>query len=414
MKDGNSMTDNEREVHLLESLRAEPVAPSRISVQRAMTEGVRRRRVRRWTSGAAIAAVTVAAAVGGAVAVQATGARPGPPTAAGKTSAASAPKLSEPKDCSIHRLPTGGIGKAVVSAGDPSGHYLAGRVYPPGSYPRTVVWKDGRLQGGGTVPGEDADIYAINSSGVGVGSSYAGDNEYPYVVENGSATRLKGGTGTAVGINAAGVIIGGLGDNVETAPVRWSSAGAQPTRLPLPSGATGGGVTAIGDDGTLIGTAEFGKTNKGYLWKPDGTGRILPRATIYGQTGEFVPISMSAGWAYGTVLIELTDGGERGITARLRIDSNTYEALSVGDPAIGAANGWVLGMAADVGKEVPTPVPVIAVGKDTVKLPLDPQAHHYILTSFSADGHTAGGYSSDDSYKANAPVKNLAFMWTCH
>jgi hypothetical protein len=411
MKDGNSMTDNEREVHLLESLRAEPVAPSRINVQRAMTEGGRRRRVRRWSGGAAIAAVTVAAAVGGAVAVQAAGAKPAPP-AVGRT-AASPPKLSEPK-CTIHRLPTGGISKAIVAAGDPSGHYLAGRVYPPGSYPRTVIWKDGRLQGGGTMPGEDADIDAINSDGVGVGSSFAGDDQYPYVVKNGSATRLKGGTGSAVGINAAGVIIGGLGDDVETAPVRWSSAGAQPTRLPMPSGATDGMARVIGDDGTVLGTVKVGKNYKGYQWKPDGTGRFLPRATIAGLTGEFMPVSMNAGWAYGTVLIDLGGGASHIMTVRLRIDSNTYEELPVGDPAFGATNGWVLGMAADPGAEEPTTVPAIAVGKHTVKLPLDPKAHQYFLMSFSADGHTAGGYSADDSYKANAPVKNLAFMWTCH
>jgi hypothetical protein len=66
------------------------------------------------------------------------------------------PGPAEPKDCTIHRLPTGGIGKALVSAGDPSGHYLAGRAYPPGSDPRTVVCKDGQLQGD-TAPGEDAD-----------------------------------------------------------------------------------------------------------------------------------------------------------------------------------------------------------------------------------------------------------------
>jgi hypothetical protein len=411
MKGGNSMTDNDREVHLLESLRTEPVAPSRINVQRAMTEGLRRRRVRQWSRTAAIAAVTVAAAVGGTVAVQAAGAKPGP-----RTPAASVPKPAEPKDCTIHRLPTGGFSKAIVTAGDPSGHYLAGRVYPPGRHPKTVVWKDSRLQAGNTVPGEDADIYAINSTGVGVGSSYAGDNEYPYVVENGTATRLKGGTGSAVGINDDGVIIGGLGKDGETAPVRWSSAGAEPTSLPLPSGATGGKVLAIGDDGTLVGSVEFGKNQKGYLWNPDGTGRILPPATVNGQTGEFTPSSMSAGTAYGTVSINLPGGGERVTSVRLRIASNTYESLpvSAGDSAFGATNGWVLGTDAEMGPTASALVPVIAVGGHTVKLPLDHDAHHYLVRSFSADGHTAGGYSSDSSYQENAPVLNRAFMWTCH
>lgn len=413
MKDGNSMTDNEREVRLLESLRAEPAGPSRINVERAMTEGRRRRRVRRWSSGAAIAAVTVAAAVGGAAAVQATGAKPGPQTA-GRTSAASAPKPAEPKDCTIHQLPTGGIGKALVSSGDPSGHYLAGRVYPPGSHPKTVIWKDGRLQEGGTMPGEDADIYAINNKGVGVGSSYAGDNEYPYVVSNGTATKLKGGTGSAVGINADGVIVGGLGEDGETAPVRWSSAGAQPTRLPLPSGAGGGTVRAIADDGTMVGSVGFGKSVKGYLWKPDGTGHVLPPATVDGQTGVFSPSTMGGGWAYGTVSFALAGGGERFTAARFHIDSGTYEGLPVSaDSTFGAANGWVLGTDADPGTP-PKLVPVIAVGQHTVPLPLAPQAHHYLVTSFSADGHTAGGYSADDNPEENGPVLNRAFMWTCH
>jgi hypothetical protein len=404
MKDGDSMTDNEREVRLLESLRAEPVAASTVNVQRAMAEGRRRRRVRRWSGGAAIAAVTVAAAVGGTVAAQATGARPAPRNTAAGTAAAPAPKPSGPKDCAIHRLPTGGISKAVATAGDPSGHYLAGRVYPPGSHPRTVVWKDGRLQDGGTVPGEDADIYGINSKGVGVGSAYVDDKEYPYVVENGTATRLKGGTGSAVGINAGGVIIGGLGADGETAPVRWSSADAAPTKLPLPSGATGGQVRAIGDDGTVIGSVQLGKDQKGYLWTPGGAGRPLPPATIDGQTGEFTPFTMSAGWAYGNVSIALPDGGDR------------YESLpvSAGDSTFGSANGWVLGTAPVVGGTAPTAVPVITAGGHTVRLPLDPEAHNYLVTSFSADGHTVGGYSADSSRKAGEPVPNRAFMWTCH
>jgi len=266
------------------------------------------------------------------------------------------------------------------------------------------------------VPGEDADIYAINSDGVGVGSAYDGDREYPYVVANGTATRLKGGTGSATGINADGVIVGGLGADGETVPVRWSSAGAPPTPLPLPSGATGGRVRAIGDDGTLVGTVEIGRAQKGYLWTPGGTGRFLPPATVDGQTGEFTPFSMSVGWAYGTATIPLAGGGDRITSVRLRLGSGTYEGLSVGpgESTYGAANGWVLGLAADVGSTAPTPVPVIAVGGHTVKLPLDPQAHHYLVTSFSADGHTAGGYSADDSAKPNGPVQNRAFMWTCH
>jgi len=409
------MIDNEGGVHLLESLRTEPDAPPRIDVRRAMADGRRRRRARRWSGGAAVAAVTVATAVGGAVAVRGSGAQPGPPPAAGRTVTTPAPALPEPKDCAIHRLPTGGISKALVSAGDPSGHYLAGRVYPPGGHPKTVVWKDGRLLGGGTVPGEDADIYAINSAGVGVGSAYAGDNEYPYVVANGTATRLKGGTGSATGINAAGVIVGGLGADGETVPVRWTSADAEPKSLPLPAGATGGRVRAIGDDGTLMGSVEIGRDQKGYLWKPDGTGHFLPPATVDGQTGEFMPVSMSAGWAYGTSTIPLPGGGDRITSVRFRIGSGTYESLSVGpgESTFGAANGWVLGTAADVGSTTPAAVPAIAVGGHTVKLPLDPGAHHYLVTSFSTDGHTAGGYSADDSATPGGPVQNRAFMWTC-
>jgi hypothetical protein len=417
MRDGNSMTDNERQVRLLESLRAEPAAPSRIDVQRAMSDGLRRRRVRRWSGGAAIATVTVAVAVGGAVVVQATGAEPGPPTAGGTTVAASAaPKLPEPKDCTIHRLPTGGVDKAIVSAGDPSGHYLAGRVYPPGGHPKTVVWKDGRLQGGGTVPGEDADIYAINSAGVGVGSAYAGDNEYPYVVRNGTSTRLKGGTGSAMGISADGVVVGGLGGNLDRVPVRWSSADAEPTRLRLPAGATGGEVRAIGEDGTLIGVVQIGKDERGYIWPPDGTGSAVPPATVDGQTGEFVPFSMAGGWVYGSVSFALPGGGDRITAARLRVGTSTYESLMVGpgEQTFGATNGWVLGTAAKISDSASAVVPAIAVGGHVVELPVDPGAHHYLVSSFSADGHTAGGYSSDASGKENTPVRNRAFMWTCH
>ncbi len=289
MRDENAMTDDEHAVRLLESLREEPAGPSRVDVSRAMAEGRRRRGLRRWSGGVGLVAVTAIAAGGGTVAVQAmdTGPRPHPsssgaPATPIATTAAAPPP--GPTSCTIKKLPTGGITKALVTAGDPSGHYIAGRVYPPGKGVHTVIWKDGQILKADVVPGSDADINDINAAGVGVGSGFdGGGHVHAYVLRNGAVTKLAGGPADAVAINDAGVIVGAVGQLYEGLPARWPSAGGAPVKLAMPTGATVGTAVGIDEDGTVIGTVGSPSTEgTGYLWLPDGTARPMPLPTVAG------------------------------------------------------------------------------------------------------------------------------------
>ncbi len=90
---------------------------------------------------------------------------------------------------------------------------------------------------------------------------------------------------------------------------------------------------------------------------------------------------------------------------RFHIATASYQKLPVsfGPPAIGAANGWVLGVG-DKG-------PLILAGSHTIAMPTYHNVTAYIVQGFSADGRIATGYSTGLD---NSGTDNLPFMWTCH
>ncbi|MBL7258761.1 hypothetical protein [Paractinoplanes lichenicola] len=399
-EESREMTEDDRAVRILRTLPDEPPAPSTVDVTRTMAEGRRRRRVRRWSGGVALAAVTAVAAGGGTMAVAALQEEPVPtPTT---STVAVAPT---PKNCRVTLLPSRGISKALVTAGDPSGRYLAGRVYPEQGHAQTVLWKDGKLLPTVSMPGADASWDDINSSGLAVGSSFDGDQQQAFTSFQG-VTRLPGGRSVAAAVNDAGVVVGMLGDPfADGVPVRWASPKAAAEKLPLPAGYTRGDARMIDEDGTIAGRISRGKgLGTGYLWLPDGTGRLIPPP---GDNDFFWPESISDGVVYGRAGRESANASSREFASyAYGVATGTYKKLpaDLDPPALGAANGWVLGVRGITDT-------VIVAGDTVVKLPRYKGMKEYVVSAFSADGTVAAGYTTDtDKIEgvANRPVR-----WNC-
>ena len=396
-------------VTLLSPLAGEPAGPSRIDVARAMVEGRRRRRTRWWTSGMAVVALTATSAAGGTLAFSAVG-RPTPapprPIASPAPSIAVAASVAGPRDCTVTRLPTDGIRKALVTGGDPSGRWQVGRTYPPsgGQSRPLVVWKDGQLTDEIKIAGTDQKLEDINSRGEAVGASY--DPEaYPYAYRAGKTTRLAGGAGGAAAINDAGVVVGSLGSDIKNRPVRWSSVTARPENLPMPAGASSGAAVDVDEAGNVLGAVSLkGMDSTGYLWLADGSTRLMPMPEVDGRRADmFWATSIRNGWVAGRGVLEAADGTTFAYF-RYRIATNSYELLPAasGMPARMAANGWVLG-------EAELPVITNAAGATTV-LPKYPKAkgrQDYIVTSYSDDGLVAAGYAIGED------IQNQPLLWRC-
>ncbi|MFF5082889.1 hypothetical protein ACFY36_38100 [Actinoplanes sp. NPDC000266] len=406
------MSEDDRAVRILRTIPDEPPAPSTIDIPRTMTEGRRRRRARRWSGGVALAAVTAVAAGGGTVAVAAMreAPPPPPPPTPSPSSIAAAPALVVPRDCKVTLLPTGDIKKATVSSGDPSGHYLTGRVYPPKREVYTVIWKDGVLQNRPSMPGDDGAWGDINSAGVAVGFSFGKNDETRAYVSTGTkVTPLRGGPSSASAINESGRIVGALGELYQGKPVTWASPAAEPQRLTMPAGFVTGEASEIDEDGTIIGTvAKKSGEGTGYLWLPNGSGRLMPLPEVEDvKATYFWPESVNSGWVYGRAVRDSRDGGSRTFASyRYNIAANKFEELDIplGPDIIGSANGWILTTTAHF-------EPIIIAGEKAVQLPRYNKMKEYVTSAFSTDGKVAGGYTTDTT--ASDPVANRPLMWTC-
>ncbi len=221
---------------------------------------------------------------------------------------------------------------------------------------------------------------------------------------------MAGGRAAAAAINDAGVIAGTLGAPFfGGVPVTWPSATAAPVKLPLPAGFTKGDGLAIGEDGTVVGRV-YRKTGEGtgYLWLAGGATRLMPPPTVNGgKATYFWPESTSDGWVIGRAVLLGADGGSREFASyRYRISTGRYERLpaQLGPPAIGAENGWVLGVTG-------TDEPVLIAGAKVVKLPKCKGMKEYVVSSLSADGKVATGHTTDTT--ATEAVANRPLQWTC-
>ena len=383
-----------------------------------MAEGRRRRRFRFWATGSAVAALTATSLAGGSLAVGAL--RTDDPIPMPRmtisampsmTVSASAPApATGPAGCTVTRLPTDGVKKAIVSGGDSSGRYLLGRLYTGQSgfrYPQ-VIWKDGRIAGRPQLPGADGTFVDINTDGVAVGSSYQGEEIQGYAFHDGRVTAMKGGRGQASAISNSGVVVGGLGDALELEAARWDSVTAQPVKLKVPAGTRESSAVDIDDDGTILGLVT-GKARTaeqtGYLWLPDGTAKFMPLPMVKGvQADAFWPESIRNGWIAGRSMKDSDDGSTRSFAwFRYRVATGTYEELpnETGMPDRVAANGWVLATASE---------PRILSDNGVVtKLPRYRGGTEYQMRSFSDDGLVAGGHMLG----IGESVENQPLIWRC-
>jgi hypothetical protein len=401
------VTDEQEARRLLRPLAGEPDKPARLDVPRAMADGRRRRRTRWWATGVAVAALTATSVAGGTLAVAAIDRSDPAPrrliTPAPSLSVA-APRVSGPAACTVTRLPTAGVAKAVVTGGDPTGRYLVGRLYRTSDRDFNrglVVWRDGRIVAETRMPGGDGAIEDINADGVGVGYSLSGEDPIPYAYRDGRMSRLKGGSGTTHAVNRTGVIVGQVGEQA----ARWESATAAPEKLKVPAGTRVSTAIDIAEDGTILGTVESARSTieqTGYLWRPDGTGDYLPLPIMDNVRADFFwPESINNGWVTGRGGKDDTNGTWFAYF-RYRIDAGRYQRLpdEAGMPARVAANGWVLAAGAS---------PTIISDLGVTRLPGYRKEQEYQLSSFSDDGLVAGGHSTG----LTEGTDNQPLMWRC-
>jgi len=406
------------EIDLLQSLDDEPRTPSTVDVRRAITDGRRRRRIRRGVGYASAAAVTVLAVAGASLAggrmnqapshTAATTARPKAPYKIPGTAGWRAPAASPPTSCTLNRLPVpDNEPQALVSGADPAGRYIVGRTYPKrGSY-QAVIWHDGKVRKANLPGNEEESLRDVNSKGTAVGWSYAG-KPVPYVYRDGKVSKLPGvKNGSANAINDAGAILGD--DDSGKAILVWPSATAKPFRLPLPAGTSGAEAGDIDEDGTVVGTLN---DKQPYVWFPDGTHRELAMPSLDGSpVTEAHVFTIHNGWATGVATKDLNGNGTAGAgggIGSVRWNVRTGETQVFDQFLVRAstanAHGWQVGTDHQ-GRAV------FMAGTATVTLP-DLYAHQKddlqnIATTVSDDGRTIAGQSDD------ATTAIQAVVWRC-
>ncbi|GAA1640252.1 hypothetical protein [Catellatospora bangladeshensis] len=184
--------------------------------------------------------------------------------------------------CRADRLPVPGGYDAgsTVTAGDPTGRYLAGRVQRTDGTTTALIWdamRDGELPRPVGVDGEQARITDVNQAGVAVAVSVVNAETVSWIVRDGIPVRLPGSGVEALAVSATGAVAGvaGVSGQADKQPIVWRDTAAEPAVLALPDTATGGTVTDIAEDGAVVGTIRDENGTHPYLWHPDGTGEQL-------------------------------------------------------------------------------------------------------------------------------------------
>jgi hypothetical protein len=393
-----------------------PSRPSTVDIRRAITNGRRRRRLHRMAGVGAGAAAVAVMLVGVSTAAAALRHATPPGTAASRPAAATAstspsanvalePPPPAPTTCTVERLPLPkGQTMSLVTAADPTGHYIAGRSYPDVSSARPVlIWHDGQPRVV-DVPGDDQSFHDITSTGDAVGVSFLDKGMTAFVYRNGRLAELPGADAEAQALNAHGVIVG----KSQGRPVVWRTPTSHPEPLPTPTGTGQGEAYGIDDDGTIVGTLSGGGQEHGYAWSPDGSVHQLPAPVVDG-----VPVTMSRafglrdGWATG---LAASPASASTSAAAVRWNVRTGEVRVVAQLAgpIEGNNryGWVVG-------SDPAGHAALVADSATVTLPgLNPdvQPLDSIAYTVSPDGRTIAGQSVLND-KARTIV---AVVWHCH
>jgi hypothetical protein len=413
---------------ILGTIGDDPPGPSTVDIRRAVLDGRRKRRLRRFAGMTSASAATALVLVAVWAVAGTRGDRDTPPpagtgvSAASSASPAASPAASAaaspsaarevapdaPTSCKIKRLVTpDGRKMSLVTAMDPTGRYIAGRTYPAGSGDYHVVVWDRFSPTIVDMPGEDQSITEINSSGVGVGTSYGeSPSTTAWLVRDGTVTKLPGGdNGEALAINEAGVAVG----SVDGHPVIWRSVDAPPVRLPVPAGWKSGSAVDIDRDGTVLGTLDSNGKQTPYLWLPDGTGRPIPelaKAYAYSLSNGIVTVlkandNASPNPGSGSDYSE--DDSTAG-TFDLRTRRFHLVPGFDGRPQDGNKYGWLIGID-------PQGRGRLSTDKGSVVLPdlafHTPDGLHNIPWVMSDDGRTIGGQSDTKDEVIHAVA------WTC-
>ncbi len=388
----------------LQTLDAEPPTPSRVDVERAIADG-RRRRTRRGAGYAGAATLTVVAVVGASVAAGGffTDARPSPEeTAALGASEAPAP----PAGCAIDRLPVpDDAPMALASGADPTGRYIVGRSYPKSGGYQAVIWQDGKATKV-MMPGDlEESLQDVNSTGTAVGWSYQDTGPVPYVYRDGKVSQLPGvHRGSALAVNDAGAIVG---DDADGTALLWRSATAEPTRLPLPAGASKAGASDIDEDGTVVGNIDMAKP---YVWLADGTHRELPLPKLdEGQATTGRVFTVRNGWATGWAGVggdKRSGAGAKPTSVRWNLRTGEVRVFDQinNHPSTANAQGWQIG-SDEQGRAV------LVTDAATVVLPglvgREPGGMTVTPNALSDDGRTISGQADD----ATGTIQ--AVVWRC-
>jgi hypothetical protein len=410
--------DEETAGVVLRPLDQDPHTPSTIDVRRAVSEGRRRRRVRRAGAYAATAGVTALALAGGTIVAGNWRSADKPVQPGGSASApvqTTAPPPAAPTQCKLAQLPLpDGRIMALVTAGDPTGRFLAGRTYPAkggqdGSMGLHLVIWDRLRPTQVTMPGDDQSFQDINSHGVAVGSGWIGNSTTSFFYRDGKVGKLPDGDASEVrAINDAGAVVGTKADK----PIIWRTVDQSPAVLALPSGVSVGKAFDIDEDGTVIGAV--GPTDQPYVWAPDGTGRALPVPSPPPPSSSTDPGAQAAGKkAKGgnpALLFNIRDGwvtGRVGDTAMLwNLRTGAVTQVPEIDVRADAVNkyGWQVGLTRQ-GKAI------LRSDAGPVALPeLYPHPGGTLTNipnTISDDGTVIGGQSDDRSDTIRAVV------WTC-
>jgi hypothetical protein len=212
--------------------------------------------------------------------------------------------------CTVAELPrVDGAGQQAVLFVDRTGAYQVGAQFSwdgGGTYREfLLVWQGGTVRRGPELDTVNADLTAVNSAGVIVGSEQPAGQHHAIVLTYGQFVRLaepSGADTNAVAINDAGQVTGGVldGSGRMQHVLRWSADGTV-SELPTPAGYAYAQAMDIDADGSVLGlvTNDPAMYSDAHLvvWAPNGQAHILPGTD---PDAHFWPIGIRQGTVTGT------------------------------------------------------------------------------------------------------------------
>jgi hypothetical protein len=252
-----------------------------------------------------------------------------------------------------------GFTTANLAYADRSGRYLVGNAQPSRDAPgHLVLWKD-RVPTLLQVSGRGASAVAVNGRGDVIGrlsparSVESTGAATAWLYRDGRIQDLRPPSGLkdamVTAINDRGDIAGAARDESgRSYAVVWpAGATDQPRRLGAPGNA---GAHAIGDDGTVVGTAQMpgakgkGPAGRPYVWTSEGRGRLLDVPAGWESGGA---ISVHGGWVLGylnRVRPSAEGGGIEVAPVRWQIRGGPAQILAEPSDTLEAlgATGWLM------------------------------------------------------------------------